>query len=41
MENRDVGYSDTVVIHVATNDVWKSRNLDYIMEEVYEYFIVP
>jgi hypothetical protein len=36
MENRDVGYSDTVVIHVGTNDVRRSRNLDYIMGELYE-----
>ena len=27
MENRDLGYSDTVVIHVGTNDVRRSRNL--------------
>jgi hypothetical protein len=36
MENRNVGYSDTVVIHVGTNDVRKSRNLDYVMGEVYD-----
>jgi len=35
MENRDLGYSD-VVIHVGTNDVRRSRNLDYIMGEVYD-----
>jgi len=34
MENRNLGYSNTVVIHVGTNDVRKSRNLDYIMGEV-------
>jgi hypothetical protein len=28
MENRKLGYSDTVVIHVGTNDVRRSRNLD-------------
>jgi hypothetical protein len=28
MENRNLGYSDTVVIHVRTNDVRRSRNLD-------------
>ena len=35
MENRDLGYSDAVVIHVGTNDVRRSRKLDYIMGEVY------
>jgi hypothetical protein len=34
-ENRDLGYSHSVVIHVGTNDVRRSRNLDYIMGEVY------
>jgi hypothetical protein len=34
MENRDLGYSDTVVIHVGTNDIRRSRNLDYVMGEV-------
>ena len=33
MENRDLGHSDAVVIHVGTNDVRRSRNLDYIMRE--------
>jgi hypothetical protein len=36
MENRDLGYSDAVVIHVETNDIRKSGNLDYIMEEKYD-----
>jgi len=36
MENRDLGYSDAAVIHVGTNDVRISRNLDYIMGEVYD-----
>jgi lysophospholipase L1-like esterase len=36
MENRNLGYSDTVVIHVGTNDVGRSRNLDYVMGEVYD-----
>jgi len=35
-ENRDSGHSDAVVIHVGTNDVRRSRNLDYIMGEVYD-----
>jgi len=36
MENRDLGYSDAIVIHVGTNDFRRSRNLDYIMGEVYD-----
>jgi len=36
IENRDLGHSDPVVIHVGTNDVRRSRNLDYIMGEVYD-----
>jgi hypothetical protein len=35
MENRNFGYSDTVVIHVGTNYVRRSRNLD-VMGEVYD-----
>jgi len=35
MENRDFRHSDAVVIHVGTNDVRRSRNLDCIMGEVY------
>jgi len=34
MENRDLGYPDAVVIHVGTNYVRRSRNLDYSMAEV-------
>jgi len=36
IENRELGNSDAVVIRVGTNDVRRSRNLDYIMEEVYD-----
>jgi lysophospholipase L1-like esterase len=36
MEKRNLGYSDTVVIQVGTNDVTRSRNLDYVMGEVYD-----
>jgi len=36
MENRNLGYSDIVVIHVRTNDVRRSRNLDYVMGKVYD-----
>jgi lysophospholipase L1-like esterase len=36
MENRGIGHSDAVVIHVGTNDVRIPRKLDFIMGEVYE-----
>ena len=36
MENRGLGYSDAVVIHVGKNDVRRCRNLDYVMGEVYD-----
>jgi hypothetical protein len=36
MESRDLGCSDAVVIHVGTNDVSGSRNLDYVMGELYD-----
>jgi lysophospholipase L1-like esterase len=36
MENRDLGHSDAVVILVGTNDIRRSRNLGYIMGEVYD-----
>ena len=36
IQNRDLGCSDAVVIHVGTNDVRSSRNLDYVMGEVYD-----
>jgi hypothetical protein len=35
MENRNLGRTDTVIIHVGTNDVRRTRNLDCIMGEVY------
>jgi len=35
LDNRDLGTPDTVVIHVATNDIKRSVNLDYVMGEVY------
>jgi hypothetical protein len=34
-DNRDLGTPDTVVIHVGTNDLKRSVNLDYVMVEVY------
>jgi len=36
IENRDFGHSDAVVIHVGTNDIRRSRNLDDIIGEVYD-----
>ncbi|PNF18175.1 hypothetical protein B7P43_G01827 [Cryptotermes secundus] len=36
IENRNFGCSDTVVIHVGTNELRRSRNLDYVMGEVYD-----
>jgi len=36
IQNRDLGYSDAVVIHVGANDIRSSRNLDYVMGEVYD-----
>jgi len=36
IQNRDLGCTDAVVIHVGTNDVRSARNLDYVMGEVYD-----
>jgi len=35
LDNRDLGTQDTVIIHVGTNDLKRSINLDYVMGEVY------
>ena len=35
LDNRDLGTPDTVVIHVGTNNLKRSLNLDYVMGEVY------
>jgi elongation factor P hydroxylase len=35
LDNRDLGTQDTLVIHVGTNDLKRSVNLDYVMGEVY------
>jgi lysophospholipase L1-like esterase len=35
MENRHLGSPDTVVIHVGTNDLRRTANLDYVMGDVY------
>jgi hypothetical protein len=36
MEKRDLVRSDTVIIHVGTNDLKTTRDLDMVMGEVYE-----
>jgi lysophospholipase L1-like esterase len=35
LDNRDLGTPDRVIIHVGTNDLKGSLNLDYVMGEVY------
>ena len=35
-ENRDLRSPDTVVIHVGTNDLRRTGNLDYVMRDVYD-----
>jgi len=35
IEKRDLGSPETVIIHVGTNDVRTTRNLDFVMGEVY------
>jgi len=35
LDNRDLGTADTVVIHVGTNNLKRSVNVDYVMGEVY------
>ena len=35
LDNRDLGIPDTVIIHVGTNDLKRSVNLEYVMGEVY------
>ena len=34
-EKRDLGRPDAVIIHVGTNDMKRTRNLDHVMGEVY------
>ena len=36
IENRDLGNPDTVIIHVGTNDIRKTGNLDYILGDIYD-----
>jgi hypothetical protein len=35
LDNRDLGTPDTVIIHIGTNDLKQSINLDYVMGEAY------
>jgi len=35
MEKRDLGSPETVIIHVGTNDLKTTRNVDIVMGEVY------
>jgi hypothetical protein len=35
VEKRDLGNSETVIIHVCTNDLRAMKNLDFVMGEVY------
>ena len=35
LENRDIGSTDTAVIHVGTNDIKRNLTLDCVMCEVY------
>ena len=35
IEKRDLGSSETVIIHVGTNDLRTKRNLDFVKVEVY------
>jgi hypothetical protein len=35
IEKRDLGCPETVIIHVGTNDLRTTRNLDFVMGEVY------
>jgi hypothetical protein len=34
IENRDLGNPDNVVIHVGTNDLRRTGNLEYVMGDV-------
>jgi hypothetical protein len=35
MENQELGNPDTLVIHVDTNDLRRTANVDYVMGDVY------
>ena len=36
IEKGDLGNSNTVVIHEGTNDIKRTKNLDYVMGDIYE-----
>jgi hypothetical protein len=36
IETRELGSPDSVVIHVGTNDLRRTGNLDYVMGDVYD-----
>ena len=35
IESRELAWAETLIIHVGTNDLRSTRNLDFIMGEVY------
>ena len=35
LEKRDLGSSESVIMHVGTNDIRTTRNLDFVIGEVY------
>jgi hypothetical protein len=35
MDNRDLGSPENAVIHVGTNDLRRTANLDYVIGDVY------
>ncbi len=37
IEKSDLENSNTVVIHVGTNDIKRTKNLDYVMRDIYEF----
>jgi hypothetical protein len=39
--SRDLGSPETVIIHAGTNDLRKTRNIDFVMGEVPAYALVP
>ena len=39
IKKRDLGNPDAVVIHAGTNDIKRTRNLDYVMGDVYDLII--
>ena len=39
IEKKDLGNPDAVFIHVGTNDIKRTRNLDYVTGDVYDLII--